>query len=113
MSRFPCHTLDRISQISLPGAPRVTWLDLLQQVGLEHGVRATEIIGTKRISRIARARHHFWGVLRGAGYSYSEISMQLDVSDTAIARAIEKALRRLLDQPIGHCFGGQGEGAGI
>lgn len=84
-----------LGTMPLPGASGMTWLDLAEQVALEHGVRVEVLLSRDRHAKVSKARHHFWGTLRGAGYTYPEIAETVGRKAPSIMAGVKKAAERL------------------
>lgn len=79
---------------TLPGSP-LTWMDLVDQIVMEHRVDKEELLWGSRAHAVAAARRHLWGALLGAGYTYETIAHAFSVKPIAVYRAVYRAVREL------------------
>lgn len=110
-----------LAKLALPGDPRLSWADLVEQVEHETGVRWTAMLSRRRLKSIAAARCYLYALLHhGARYSCPEIGTALQRHHATVlagVRSAEKERPWLLDLPhdaaLSSGFAGMGAGAGI
>lgn len=91
----PAEELARwLSEWRLPEST-ITWLDLLEQTTLEAGADLDDVLLGRRMPAAARARHHAWGALRAAGYSYLTIAGVWGMNHTSVIYGVRRITKWL------------------
>lgn len=68
------------------------WGWMVESVAQRHGVTVDAVLGSRRTSEVARARHDLMAGLYGSGLAYAEIGRLLGRDHTSVMHGVRRAL---------------------
>lgn len=83
------------AQVILKNLAEARLLPLLESIGERFEVRLDDVLGSRRLGSVVRARHAFWFEIKARGKSYPEIGELCDVDHKTVHHGVQRHRERL------------------